>query len=144
MLKFHPYLMFNGQCEEAFDLYKSVFGGEFTMIHKYKDAPSGEGHPPIPEDKTEWVMNMGLPINDKTILYGSDAHPAMPPIPEGHNVSIHIDTQGREDVDRIFAALSEGGRVDMPVADTFWGAYFGGCKDKYGISWMISYDATQQ
>ncbi|MCM0664735.1 VOC family protein [Flavobacterium tyrosinilyticum] len=137
----NPYLMFNGTCEEAFLFYKSVFGGDFPYIGKYKDAPAEEGEV-LSEEALNRIMHVSLPIGN-TILMGSDSHPRYGDVGFGDNFSISINAESREDADKIFNGLSAGGKVEMPMNDTFWGSYFGMFKDKFGINWMVSFDKNE-
>ncbi|WP_269234718.1 VOC family protein [Flavobacterium flavigenum] len=138
----NPYLMFNGKCEEAFLFYKSVFGGEFPYIGKYKDAPAEDGGEALSEEQSNHIMHVSLPIGN-TILMGSDSHPKYGDVGFGDNFSISINTESTEEADRIFNGLSAGGHVGMPMNKTFWGAYFGMFKDKFGINWMVNFDENQ-
>ncbi|MFC4476704.1 VOC family protein [Flavobacterium chungangensis] len=137
----NPYLMFNGTCEEAFLFYKSVFGGDFPYIGKYKDAPAEEGEV-LSEEALNRIMHVSLPIGN-TILMGSDSHPRYGDVGFGDNFSISINAESREDADKIFNGLSAGGKVEMQMNDTFWGSYFGMFKDKFGINWMVSFDKNE-
>lgn len=137
----NPYLMFNGTCEEAFLFYKSVFGGDFPYIGKYKDAPAEEGEV-LSEEALNRIMHVSLPIGN-TILMGSDSHPRYGDVGFGDNFSISINAESRENADKIFNGLSAGGKVEMPMNDTFWGSYFGMFKDKFGINWMVSFDKNE-
>ncbi len=141
MAAINPYLMFNGTCEEAFLFYKSVFGGEFPYIGKYKDAPAEEGEK-LSEEALNRIMHVSLPIGN-TILMGSDSHPRYGDVGFGDNFSISINTESTEEADRIFNGLSAGGKVEMPMNKTFWGAYFGMFKDKFGVNWMVNFDENQ-
>lgn len=134
-----PHLFFDGQAEEAFLYYQSVFGGEL-MMHRYKEAPGDN----TPEEYKERLMHASLPLNSTTVLMGADWHPAAGPIDTGNSFAVYIAADSREQVDEFFKALSDGGRVNMPVADTFWGSYFGMATDKFGIDWMIGFDKPQQ
>ncbi|MFC0779431.1 VOC family protein [Flavobacterium sp. HJSW_4] len=138
MAAINPYLMFNGTCEEAFLFYKSVFGGDFPYIGKYKDAPAEEGEV-LSEEALNRIMHVSLPIGN-TILMGSDSHPRYGDVGFGDNFSISINTESTEEADRIFNGLSAGGKVEMPMDNTFWGSYFGMFKDKFGVNWMVSFD----
>ena len=145
MTSVNTYLNFNGDCEEAFNLYKSVFGGEFSFVGRYKDMPPQEGMPPIPDNELNRIMHMALPISNETMLMGSDAGGDWAPaIVQGNNVAISINTDSKENADRIFNGLSEGGKVTMPMDNTFWGDYFGMFTDKFGINWMISFNEQQK
>ena len=133
----HPYLNFDGQAEEAFNFYKSVFGGEFLMLQKMGDAPDADK---IPDDEKNRVMHVALPINDHTILMASDCLPsAGHGLKKGNNMYISINTDSREEADRLFNGLSADGLVEMPMEDMFWGDYFGSFTDKFGIQWMVNF-----
>lgn len=139
MAKINPYLNFNGTCEEAFNFYKSIFGGEFVGgIHRLGDIPDMQ----LPEEAKNRVMHVGLPIGND-LLMGSDTMVGSE-FTEGNNNHISIFPESKEEADRLFAALSAGGQVLVPLADQFWGDYFGNLKDKYGIYWMINYNAQNQ
>jgi PhnB protein len=137
------YLTFKGDCEEAFNLYKSVFGGEFPYIGRYKDMPQDGGTCP-PED-LEKVMHISLPISKETVLMGADGMdaPGRPPFTVGNNFSISVNTSSQGEADSIFNGLAAGGLVTMPLNKTFWGAYFGMLTDKFGINWMVGYEEPQ-
>jgi PhnB protein len=141
MAAVNPYLMFNGNCEQAFLFYKSVFGGEFPYIGKYKDAPAEEGEV-LSEEALNRIMHVSLPIGN-TILMGSDSHPRYGDVGFGDNFSISINTESTDEADRIFNGLSAGGKVEMPLEKTFWGAYFGMFKDKFGVNWMVNFDENE-
>ncbi len=135
----NPYLTFNGNCEEAFNFYKSVFGGEFPFMGRFKDMPPVDGKT-VPAEEGEKVMHVSLPISKETILQGSDSSLAFGPAPvAGTNFSISISAESEAEADKLFNAISAGGKVTMPLGKTFWGSYFGMCVDKFSISWMISY-----
>lgn len=137
----NPYLNFPGTCEEAFNLYRSIFGGEFGYVGRFKEMPPQEGVKLSPEDG-EKIMHISLPIGKHAVLMGSDAGGGWsPPILPGNNVWISITVDSKAAADRIFNGLSDGGKITMPLADAFWGDYFGMCTDKYNINWMISYNA---
>lgn len=140
MATINAYLTFDGTCEEAFNFYKSVFGGDFPMVGKFGDMPPQEGMPPISDEVKNRIMHMSLPISAETVLMGSDTMPGIHDHQVGNNISLSINTDSREEADHIFNGLSAGGKVSMPLADTFWGAYFGMWTDKFGINWMVNYD----
>ena len=140
MATINAYLTFDGTCEEAFNFYKSVFGGDFPMVGKFGDMPPQEGMPPISDEVKNRIMHMSLPISAETVLMGSDTMPGIHDHQVGNNISLSVNTDSREEADRIFNGLSAGGKVSMPLADTFWGAYFGMWTDKFGINWMVNYD----
>jgi PhnB protein len=134
----NPYLCFNGNCEEAFAHYKSIFGGEYANLSRFKDMPAQPGQS-FDEQSGNKIMNMSLPINAQNILRGSDGHPNYPAVPFGKNITLCIEAESKEQADKFFKPLSEGGQVFTPMGDTFWGAYFGMCEDKFGMNWMISF-----
>ena len=140
MATINAYLTFDGTCEEAFNFYKSVLGGDFPMVGKFGDMPPQEGMPPISDEVKNRIMHMSLPISAETVLMGSDTMPGIHDHQVGNNISLSINTDSREEADRVFTGLSAGGKVSMPLADTFWGAYFGMWTDKFGINWMVNYD----
>lgn len=141
MASINPYLTFNGNCEEAFNFYKSAFGGEFPYLGRFKDMPSDQ---PVDEEEGNRIMHVSLPIGHGTLLMGSDTSKQMGDVTAGNNFAISINADSKEEADRLFNALSAGGRVTMPLNDTFWGAYFGMFTDKFGISWMVNYDKNEQ
>ncbi len=136
-MKLNTYLNFAGNTEEAFNFYKSVFGGEFTSVVRFKDMPM-EGVK-IPEGDQDKIMHIALPVG-KDVLMASDAPESMGfKMHFGNNsyTSIHPDT--KEEAGRIFTALSDGGTIEMPIADQPWGDYYGSFKDKFGVQWMVNY-----
>lgn len=140
MAKINPYLNFNGNTEEAFNFYKSVFGGEFAAVMRFGETP-GCDEMPIAENEKDKIMHIALPIGNGNILMATDMLESMgQKLNEGNNFSISIDTESREEAEKLFGGLSDGGKVEMPLGDAFWGAYFGMCADKFGIRWMINYD----
>ena len=144
MPKINPYLTFLGNCEEAFHFYRSVFGGEFPYVGRFSDMPPAEGVTLSEEDKSK-IMHMSLPMDEGTALMGSDTGGEWAPKTViGNNVSMSVTADSKEDADRYFAQLSEGGEVTMPMEDTFWGDYFGMCTDRFGIHWMIGFNEGAQ
>lgn len=137
----NPYLTFNGNCEEAFNFYRIVFGGNFPYIGRYSDMPPVEGQT-IPESEANKIMHVSLPIgNSGSLLMGSDSSDAFGHASVvGNNFSISINAPSHTEADRLYHALSEGGHAVMPMNKTFWGSYFGMLTDKFGIQWMISFD----
>ena len=133
MANINPYLTFGGNCEEAFEFYRSVFGGEFPAVMRFKDMMPEAG------DDGNLIMHIALPISEGNVLMGSDTTEAMGgEHVVGTNVSIAIGTDNREESDKLFAGLSAGGKVTMPMNDAPWGDYFGMFTDKYGFNWMIN------
>ena len=142
MTKINPYLTFSGNCETAFNFYKSIFGGEFQFLGRFSEIPE-DANIPIPEEDKNLIMHISLPIGD-AVLMGSDSiSQHNPSVIAGTNFSISITAETKADADRFFNSLSAGGESSMPMQDTFWGAYFGMCKDKFDIHWMISFNPNQ-
>jgi PhnB protein len=134
----HVYLNFNGNCEEAFLFYRSVFGGEFSHVGKFHEMPSDEFQ--VSEADRNRIMHITLPYGD-SIIMGSDITSDMAgQFKQGNNFSVSITTNTKEEADRIFLALGEGGQITMPLGNVFWGDYFGMLTDKFGIAWMISFN----
>lgn len=133
----NTYLTYDGNAREAFDFYKSVFGGDYTAFMTYADGPEDMQ---VADEHKGKVMHVSLPIG-ASVLMASDHVPGFgPPLTTGNNFSISIEGKSKEHCDEIFAKLSEGGEVKMPMDETFWGAYFGCWVDKFGINWMINYE----
>ena len=131
MALINPYINFNGNAEEAFNFYKSVFGGEFARIMRFKDLSSAEF--PVTEKEANKIMHIALPIGGN-ILMGNDVPEFMGRVAEDENRSkISISAESREEADRLFNGLSAGGNIEMPIGDSPWGSYFGMFRDKYGI-----------
>ena len=139
MAQINPYLVFNGTCEAAFNHYKSVFGGEFNDINKFKDMPVEEGCPPMSEELGNQIMHVSYNIGSSTLM-GSDANPMQGEVVFGQNISLSVNAVSREETDKVFAGLSQDGQITMPLQNTFWGAYFGMCTDKFGMMWMVNFD----
>lgn len=139
MATVNTYLYFNGNCEKAFDFYKSVFSKEFKFIGRYKDIPKmARQHFPHCED--EHIMHVGLPISDETILMGADLIETKA---SNNNAakyfSLYVNTDSKKEADRLFDAYAKAGEIKLPIADQFWGSYYGICLDQFGISWKISF-----
>jgi PhnB protein len=131
------YLHFADKAEEIFTFYRSVFGGTFSILHRYGDTPMAEKLSPADRAK---IVHVSLPLPNGSILMGSDCCASMgPPVTMGNNFSISIEADTEAEVDKIIGALAAGGKLTMPVQKTFWGAYFGMCVDRFGIQWMLSY-----
>ncbi|MGV3630346.1 MAG: VOC family protein [Bacteroidota bacterium] len=142
MAQINPYLTFNGNCEDAFNFYKSVFGGDFTYIGRFKDMPSEN---PMPEEAGNLIMHVSLPIGGDTSLFGSDSSEEFGQATKiGNNFSISINAESEEEAKQLFEKLSAGGKITMPIEKTFWGALFGMFTDKYDINWMVNYDYAQK
>lgn len=138
MPQINPYINFNGKTEEAFQFYKSVFGGEFAMVMRFKDMQNPDY--PVPESEEHLIAHIALPIGSN-VLMANDVPPSMGTVNENENRSkISVSAESREEADRIFTGLSAGGSVEMPIGDSPWGSYFGMFRDKYGIEWMVDFD----
>ncbi|MFP5041297.1 VOC family protein [Parasediminibacterium sp. JCM 36343] len=138
MALINPHINFNGNAEEAFNFYKSVFGGEFAKIMRFKDLASAEY--PIAESEANKIMHIALPIG-KNILMANDVPERMGRVNENENRSkIAVSAESREEADKLFNGLSAGGDVEVPISDSPWGSYFGMFRDKYGIEWMVDFD----
>ena len=138
MAQINPYINFNGNTEEAFNFYKSVFGGEFEMIIRFKDMPNAEI--PISENEANKIMHIALPIG-KNVLMGNDVPEFMGKVNENENRSkIAVSAESKEEADKIFNGLSAGGNIEVPITDSPWGSYFGMFRDKYGIEWTVDFD----
>ena len=138
MTTINPYLSFNGNCEEAFHFYQSIFGGEFPYIGRFKEMPE-DPKCPIAEADKEKIMHISLPISKETVLMGSDVTSSSgAPFIKGNNVTISINSDSVEETTRLFDKLSDGGTIMMPLDKTFWKSYFGMFTDKFGINWMVN------
>ena len=138
MITLNPYLNFSGNAEEAFNFYKSVFGGEFDSLVRFKDMPM-EGVTIAPQDADK-IMHIGLPIGDGQTLMGTDALEALgQTLVAGNNFHISIHPDSKEEADRLYYGLSKDGKVIMPIADQVWGDYYGDFQDKFGVYWMINF-----
>ncbi len=145
MAQINPYIHFNGNAEEAFTFYKSVFGGDFAMIVRFKDMASEEF--PVSENEAEKIIHIALPIGKNSILMGSDTPESMGKHNENENRSkIYIGAESKGEADYLFNGLSAGGDIEFPIADSPWGTYFGMFRDKYGFEWMVDFDpkSTEQ
>ncbi|MCS3794688.1 VOC family protein [Niastella sp. OAS944] len=139
MAHISPYIHFNGNAEEAFTFYRSVFGGAFTKIMRYKDISSPEY--PIAENDANRLMHIALPIGKNSVLLGSDVLQIMGQVTENDNRNtISISAESREEADKLFNGLSAGGTIEMPIADGPLGSYFGMFADKYGVQWMVAFN----
>lgn len=137
MALINPHINFNGNAEEAFNFYKSVFGGDFTVIMRFKDLSVAEF--PISEKEADKIMHIALPIG-QNVLMANDVPEMLGRVNENENRSkISISTETREEADKLFNGLSAGGSVEMPIGDSPWGSYFGMFRDKYGIEWMVEF-----
>lgn len=142
MATLNPYLNFPGTAEAAFNFYKSVFGGEFIALQRFKDTPENcKGS----ITDLEKIMHISLPIGKGNILMATDALDSMGhPLVAGNNFHLSLSTESEAETTKLFNALSAGGQIIMPLEKTFWGALFGMCTDKFGINWMVNFDYNQQ
>ncbi len=136
MATLHPWINFNGNAEEAFTFYKSVFGGEFAKVVRFKDIATAEF--PVPEKEENKIMYIALPISAGAVLIANDVPEILGRVNERENRSkILVNTESKEEADRLFTGLSAGGAVEGPMGDSPWGSYAGMFRDKYGIEWII-------
>ena len=141
MATINPYINFNGNAEEAFNFYKSVFGGEFASIVRFKDLEGPEF--PVPENDANKIMRIVLPIGGNTLI-ANDVPESMGPVNENENRSkIAVSAETKEEADKLFKGLSEGGAVEMPMAESPWSTYFAMFRDKYGIEWTVEFDPNR-
>lgn len=145
MIKLNPYLTFPGNCEEAFEFYRSVFGGEFLYKTRFSDIPSND-EVTFPEYKMNRIMHIALSVGKDNIIMGGDSDEewGSEKVQAGNNMSLSITTRNKEDADRFFEGLCGQGKMTMQIGDVFWGSYFGMCTDKYGINWMVKYDNHEE
>jgi PhnB protein len=138
MTRLHTYLNFAGDADQAFEFYRSVFGGDFSSVIRFRDMPI-EGVS-IPEEDQDKIMHISLPIGEDSVLMASDTLPALGQrLVRGNNVYVSVHPESREEADRIFAALADGGEVEMPIADQVWGDYYGSLRDRFGVQWMVNH-----
>ena len=137
----NPHINFNGNAEEAFNFYKSVFGGELTKIVRFRDLASAEF--PVAKSEENKIMNIALSIGGGSTLFGNDVPEFMGRVSENENRSkIRVGAESKADADRIFGGLSNGGNIEVPMSDSPWGSYFGMFRDKYGIEWIVEFNET--
>jgi PhnB protein len=143
MATINPHILFNGNAEEAFNFYKSVFGGEFTRIIRFKDLPSDPDHK-LAETEKNKIMHIVLSVGGTVILSGNDVPAVLGQVNENENRSkVSVIAESREEADKIFKGLSVGALVEMPIGDSPWGPYFGMFRDKYGIEWTIEFNSKK-
>ena len=142
MTTINPYFSFLGNTEEVFLFYKSVFGGEFAGLQRFKDIPGGEN---MSADEQEKIMHITYEIAPGYVIMGTDSlESAGHTVNIGNHISLSIGTDSKEEAERLFNGLSAGGEIEMPLQDTFWNAYFGAFTDKFGVKWMVNYDYPQK
>ena len=137
MAQINPYLNFPGNTEEAFNFYKSIFGGDFAMIQRFGDTPEAGN---VAEEDKNKIMHVGLPVGNNVLMATDAVGDMCTTLKAGNNISLSVSADTKEEADKIFNGLSEGGTIKMPMDNTFWGAYFGMVEDKFGVQWMVSYD----
>lgn len=141
MALINPHINFNGNAEEAFTFYKSVFGGEFAKVVRFKDLAGPEF--PVAEKEENKIMHIALPIGKSNMLMANDVPESLGRTNENENRSkIVVITESKEEADKLFNGLSEGGQIEGPIGDSPWGSYFGCFRDKYGIEWIVEFDST--
>jgi len=139
MRTINPWINFNGNAEEAFNFYKSVFGGEFTKVIRFKDLANADFQ--VPENEVDKIMHISLPIGKHNVLIANDVPEFMGRVNENENRSkISISAESREEADKVFQGLSAGGAIEGPIGDSPWGTYAGMFRDKYGIEWIVEFD----
>jgi PhnB protein len=134
-----PYLNFAGNTEDAFNFYRSVFGGEFTSVTRFRDFGNPMG---VAEADLDKIANIGLALGPNCILMGTDVVEGWRPLEVGNNVYITLETDSGDEADRLFDTLSEGGNVEMPLDRTMWAEKYGVCADRFGIQWMVMYTGS--
>ena len=143
MASINPYIHFNGNAEEAFTFYKSVFGGSFAAIVRFKDMHF-EGAPDLQKDANK-IMHIALPIGKNSMLMGSDTPTQLGKHNEMETRSkISVSTESKEEANNIFNGLSKGGQIEFPIADSPWGTYFGMFRDQFGVEWMVEFDPAHK
>jgi PhnB protein len=137
MATLNPYLNFAGNTEEAFIFYRSVFGGDFTTLQRFKDTPEAGR---VPEKEKDMLMHVSLPVGKGNSLMATDALDSMGhKLIVGNNIQLSLEAESKDEAEKLFKGLSAGGKVTMPLKDTFWGAYFGMLVDRFGIQWLVNY-----
>lgn len=141
MTEVNPYLNFNGNTEDAFNFYKTVFGGEFQVVMRFKDNPQCGN---IAEADKNRIMHIALPIGNGTILMATDSLESLgQKLTVGNNFYICLSPETKAEADRLFNGLSASGKIEVPIQDMFWGAYWGSLTDKFGVQWMVNYDKNR-
>ena len=141
MATLNPYLNFAGNTEEAFKFYKSVFGGEFKFLQRFKETPEASR---VRDNEKDKIMHIAFPIGKGNTLMATDALDSLGhTLTPGNNISLSIEADSKDEAEKVFKGLSQGGTVSVPLADAFWGAYFGMLTDKFGIQWMVNYTYPQ-
>ena len=143
MAQINPHINFNGNAEEAFTFYKSAFGGEFSKIIRFKDLAGPDF--PVSEKEENKILHIALPIGKGNVLMATDFLESMgQKMIEGNRYSVSISASSRDEASTLFNGLSAGGKIEVPIADSPWGSYFGLFKDKFGIQWIVDFDPKFQ
>lgn len=139
----NPYLNFDGNTEEAFNFYRSVFGGEFLGVHRFRDF--GNSGMSVPEEDLDRIAHIALPLGPNNILMGTDVLRSQGhQLTQGNNFYLTVEAESGPEADRLFEALSEGGQIEMPLGQTEWAEKYGICTDRYGVRWMVDYTGSVQ
>lgn len=136
-MKVNPYLNFPGHTREAFDFYRSVFGGDFTAVLRFRDM--GDNPMKVPDDELDRIAHIALPLGNGSMLMGTDVLRGWRPVQMGNNFYITVETESAAEAQRIFAQLREGGAAEMEMQKTPWAEQYGTCADRYGVQWMVTY-----
>lgn len=142
MIAIHPYLTFDGNCEEAINFYAAVFNTKIEMMQRFSDMPA-DGGLSVTEEQMNQIMHASISLGENFRLMASDTGGNPGEVVQGNNFSISVDPGSMEETDHIFGQLSQGGTVTMPLDKTFWDSYFGMCVDKFGISWMVNCELSR-
>ncbi|MDB5013163.1 MAG: hypothetical protein JWQ25_1365 [Daejeonella sp.] len=136
------YLTFNGNCEEAFNFYRSVFGGDFQYVGKYGEMPVQNDIPAVPDNQKDKIMHITLPISKETMLMGNDSldHSGLS---TSDNITLIVETDSKQKADVLCTKLSDGGKISMPMREVFWGSYYGMLTDRFGIKWKVTVDLNE-
>ncbi len=142
MKSINPYLNFAGETEEAFKFYKSVFGGDFSMLQRFGETPEAGR---VADGEKNKIMHVSLPVGKGDVLMATDALESMGhKLTVGNNFSLAVEAESKDEADKLFKGLSSGGKVSVPMSNQFWGAYFGAVTDRFGIQWMVSHTPQRQ
>ena len=134
-----PYITYNSNAEEAMNFYKSIFGGEIIELSRFEDAPPMDGVE-FTDDQKKLVMHATYKVNESIVIMVSDTHPAFGGYEPGNNITLSVGTESKAETTKYFNGVAEGGKITMPLEETFWNAYFGMATDKFGVNWMFNFD----
>ncbi|MGD0817459.1 MAG: VOC family protein [Methanomassiliicoccales archaeon] len=144
MKSISPYLNFQGNMEEAFNFYKTILGGEFTMLQRFKDMPDMPGAPRVTDKDKDKILHVSLTLSNGIVIMGSDALESHgQKVIFGNSNHISVDAESEEEAERLFKGLSKGGKITMPLQKMFWGALYASFADKFGINWMVNFSLQQ-